>query len=131
MANIIRMRMWESICNDARISIQKSLFGLRTTAIYTPTNSVIDANTFEYSQKDGAHIRQILDTPREKLSETIGDFHPTTCDYGNYMAEVGISRDRTFLAVQLFQYQTLNYEAVSKVMVFEGRDAVTVSSLFA
>ncbi len=45
MANIKQLQMWNSICADARISISKSLFGLRTTAVYNPTNSVIDAQT--------------------------------------------------------------------------------------
>ena len=48
MANIKNLQMWNSICADARISISKSMFGLRTTATFSPTNSVIDANTFEY-----------------------------------------------------------------------------------
>ena len=58
MANIKNMRMWESICTDARISIQNSLFGLRSKAIYTPTNSVIDAKSIEYSPEDGARIHR-------------------------------------------------------------------------
>jgi hypothetical protein len=34
------------------------------------------------------------------------------------------------VALQLFQYATLNYVAVSPVKVFEGTDAKTVASLF-
>ena len=130
MANIKSLRMWESICNDARISINKSMFGLRMTVTYSPTNSVIDAHKFEYSPEDGAHIRQLLDIPREKMAVAIGDFHPNTIDYGNYMAEVIVSRDKAFLAVQLFQFQKLNYEPVTEVLFFEGNDARTVKQIF-
>ena len=122
--------MWESICTDARIGISKSLFGLRTTATYRPTNSVIDAYTLEYSPEDGQRIRRILELPREKRAAAIGDFHPRTADYGNYMAEVGMSRDRAFLAVRLYQFQSLNYEAVTDALVFEGNEAATVARLF-
>ncbi|MBQ8049970.1 MAG: hypothetical protein IJ197_00150 [Bacteroidaceae bacterium] len=130
MANIKNLRMWESICTDARIGISKSLFGLRTTATYRPTNSVIDANALEYSPEDGQRIRRILELPREKRAAAIGDFHPRTADYGNYMAEVCASRDRAFLAVRLFQFQSLNYEAVTDVLIFEGEEANALARLF-
>ena len=130
MANIKNLRMWESICTDARIGITKSLFGLRTKAIYQPTGSVIDAETFEYSPEDGKRIKSILEMPRERMAESIQGFHPTTVDYGNYLTEVGLSRDGAFLAVQLFQFVKLNYEPVTEVIIFEGKEAATISNLF-
>lgn len=130
MANIKNMRMWESICTDARISIQNSLFGLRSKAIYTPTNSVIDAKSIEYSPEDGARIKRILTVPYENLATAIGDFHPKTVDYGNYLAEVCASRDGEFLTIQLFQFQQLNYEPVTEVLIFEGQDAAALAHLF-
>ena len=122
--------MWESICTDDRIDIKKSLFGLRTTATYKPTNSVIDANSLEYSSEDGGRIKRILELPREKRAAAISDFHPKRADYGNYLAEVCTSRDGAFLAVQLFQFQSLNYEVKTDVLVFEGEETATVARLF-
>ncbi len=122
--------MWDSICADARISISKSLFGLRTTATFKPTNSVIDANTFEYSPEDGKRVKNILDMPKEKIVDAIGNFCPKTADYGNYKAEVCTSRDGGFLAVQLFQFEKLNYEPVTGVLIFEGKEAAAISKLF-
>ena len=52
--------MWNTICADARVSISKSLFGLRTTATYTPSNSVIDAESFEYTPADGERLTRHL-----------------------------------------------------------------------
>ena len=46
MANIKNLQMWNTICTDARISISKSMLGLRTTATYIPSNSVIDVNLY-------------------------------------------------------------------------------------
>ena len=68
MTKIKNLRMWQTICNDARISISKSLFGLNTTATYIKTNSVIAANIFEYSPADGEELKTILESPREKLT---------------------------------------------------------------
>ena len=130
MANIKNLQMWNTICADARISISKSLFGLRTTATYTPTNSVIDANTFEYSPADGERLKRLLDTPCEKLAASIGDYHPKPAVNGNYMAEVCTSRDGAFLAVQLLQFINLSYSPVTGVLVFEGDAARTVRQLF-
>lgn len=130
MANIKNMQMWNTICADARISISKSLFGLRATATYTPSNSVIDANTFEYSPADGERLKRLLDTPSEKLATAIGNFRPKTVVNGNYMAEVCISRDGAFLAVQLLQFAHLSYEPVTDVLVFEGDTARIVKQLF-
>lgn len=130
MANIKNMQMWKDVCADARISISRSMFGLRTTATFSPTNSVIDANTFEYSPADGERLKRLLDTPREKLAEAIGNFRPKATVNGNYMAEVCASRDGAFLAVQLHQFIRMSYEPVTDVLVFEGYDARTIKQLF-
>ena len=122
--------MWNTICADARISISKSLFGLRTTAIYNPTNSVIDAKSFEYSPADGEHLKRLLETPNDKLTAAIGDFRPKATVNGNYMAEVCASRDGAFLSIQLFQFIRMSYEPVSDVIIFEGDNAKTLSQLF-
>ena len=122
--------MWNTICSDAHISVSKSLFGLRTTATYTPTNSVIDAQILEYSPADGEHLKRLLETPSDKRSEAIGSFHPKATVNGNYMAEVCASRDGAFLAVQLHQFIRMSYEPVTDVLVFEGDDARTVKQLF-
>lgn len=130
MANIKNLQMWNTICADARISIGKSLFGLRTTATYTPTNSVIDANTFEYSPADGERLKRLLDMPAEKLPTSIGDFRPAPTVNGNYMAQVCTSRDGAFLAVQLLQFINLSYGPVTGVLIFEGDAARSVKQLF-
>ena len=130
MANIKNMQMWNSICADARISISKTLFGLRTTATFSPTNSVIDANTYEYTTADGEHLKRLLDTPREKLAAAIDNFHSKTTVNGNFMAEVCASRDGAFLAVQLFQFSRLSYERVTDVLLFEGDEARMMKQLF-
>lgn len=130
MANIKNLQMWNTICADARISINKSLFGLRTTATYTPSNSIIDAMVFEYSPADGERLARLLDTPCEKLSDAIGNFHPKATVNGNYMAEVCFSRDGAFLAVQILQFARLSYEPVTEVLFFEGDAARVVRQLF-
>ena len=130
MANIKHLQMWNNICADARVSVSKSLFGLRTTAVYNPTNSVIDVQTIELSPSDGEHVKRILSTPREDLTQAIGAFRPKPVANGNYMVEVISSRDGAFLAVMLQQFAGMSYEPVTDVLVFEGDDARIVAKLF-
>ena len=130
MANIKNLQMWNDICADARISVRKSMFGLRTKAVYYPTDSIIDARVVEFSPDDGNHLRQIFNTPGIELERIIGDFRPKPITNGNYMAEVCTSRDGAFLAVKLLQFSVLNYQSVTGTLIFEDDDARTVGKMF-
>ena len=122
--------MWNDICADARISVSKSLFGLKATAVYAPTQSVIDASTFQYIPQDGDRIRRILSTPREDLAEAIKGFRPREVPNGNYMLEVARSRDGQFVALLLQQFKQMSYEPVTGTIFFVGVDAKIISQLF-
>lgn len=130
MANIKNLQMWHTICSDARISIQKSWFGLSTSATYNKTNSLIAAHIFEYSPEDGEKLKTILESPRGQLDSAIGDFHPKKTVNGNYMVEVCVSQDGEFVAVLVNQFIRLGYEPVSDVLIFEGKEAQAVLRLF-
>lgn len=122
--------MWDNICSDARISINKSMFGLRTTAVYNPTGSVVDARVLEYSQADGEQLLRILCSPREDIAKSIGTFSPKPTLNGNYLAEVCTSRDGNFLAARLYQFSQLNYSFVTQALIFEDDEAQAVGKLF-
>lgn len=130
MANIKNLQMWNDICADARISISKSMLGLKTTATYVSTQSVIDARTIEYTPQDGDRIRRILESPVNELAKAIGDFRPKEVPNGNYMLEVARSRDGQFVALLLQQFTRMSYEPVTKTLIFEGEAAKVISQLF-
>lgn len=130
MSNIKNLQMWNNICKDARVSISKSLFGLKTTAFYTPTKSIIDARTIDYSSSDGDCIRRIISSPREELADAIGNFHPKEVPNGNYILEIARSRDGKFIAMCLLQFTQLSYEAVTDTVIFENDEALTVNQMF-
>jgi len=130
MANIKNLQMWNDICADARISISKSMLGLKTTATYVPTQSVIDARTIEYTPQDGDRIRRILESSVNELAKAIGDFRPKEIPNGNYMLEVARSRDGQFVALLLQQFTRMSYEPVTKTLFFEGEAAKVISQLF-
>lgn len=130
MANIKNLQMWNDICTDVRIQISKSLFGLKTTATYKPTNSIINVSTLEYSPQDGEHLRNILSAPRATLSSTIGEYRPKPIACGNYMLEVCRSRDDQFVCLLLSQYQNLEYKPVTDTLFYEGDEAKNICQLF-
>ena len=130
MANIKNLQMWNDICADARISISKSMLGLKTTATYVPTQSVINARTIEYTPQDGDRIRRILESSVNELAKAIGDFRPKEVPNGNYMLEVARSRDGQFVALLLQQFTRMSYEPVTKTLFFEGEAAKVISQLF-
>ena len=130
MANIKNLQMWKDICADARIRISKSLFGLKATAVYKPTQSIIDVRTIEYTPQDGDCLRRILSAPREDLSNAIDGFRPKEVPNGNYMLEIACSRDGQFVALLLQQFTRMSYEPVTDTLFFEGNDAQLISQLF-
>ena len=130
MANIKNLQMWNDICKDSRVSISKSFLGLRTTATYVPTQSVIDAHIFQYSPEEGRRLKDILETPMGKLEKAIGDFRPKDISNGNYLLEVCLSHDGQFAALLLKQFSQMNYEPVTNTLFFEGDGAKAISKLF-
>ena len=130
MANIKKLRMWDDICNDSRVSIRKTMLGLKTTVIYQKTQSIIDAKTIEYTPQDGDRLLSILEAPMEKLVEAIGDFHPIPVPNGNYLTELCSSQDGEFVAIMLLQFQRMNYEPATPAIVFEGKEAQVVRKIF-
>lgn len=131
MANIKNLRMAYTISTDARISVKKSLFGLSTTLIYNPTGSIVDARVVELTSADGNHLRwNILCASAGDLQRIIGNFQPKPVNNGNYLAELCMSRDGEFLAIQLLRFSTLNYEPVTDVLIYEGDDARALAKLF-
>ncbi len=127
MKKITSLQMWNDICSDARIGISKRLLGLRTTAEYLPTHSIIDARVLQLSATDGAHLKHLLTLPMEEMVSGMANFRPQLTVNGNYLAELCCSRDGAFAAVQLRQFSQLSYEPVTDVHCYEGDAALALS----
>lgn len=129
MANINNLGMGEALSNDVRINVKKSLFGSKV--IYTPTQSKVKAFKTSCSPQVGAQLKLLFTGNADNLAETVsklGKFEET--EFGNFQLQGCVSDDHEFVALQLYQYATLNYAPVSQVKIFEGTEAHTVASLF-
>lgn len=123
MVNIKSLQIWDEICTDDRLTVSKSLFGLKTTATYKPTESKLDANIIGYSPSDGAKLKRIVETLHESPVKDLGDFRPKPVPNGNYQVEVCASQDGEYLAIMLYQFIHLGYEPVTGMHIFEGEKA--------
>lgn len=132
MTKIKSMEMAPAISHEKDITISETYFGLCEKAVYTPTNSRIKAEIFEYSPNDGERLNSLLNSKSEELEKQINrGVNISPIHVGNIRAEVCLSDDHKFLAVNLLRFSNFHYVPMSGVMLFHGRDAETASRLFA
>lgn len=129
MANIKNMRMGDTICADARVSITKGLLGLTTKYMYKPTGSTLKGVVMELGDNQGRRLRGIIEGTGA-LAKMLTDFRLKEADFGPYLLEAVRSLDGKFVALYLLHYEILNYEPVAPVRIFEGEEAQVLSQIF-
>lgn len=130
MANIKSLRMWNDICADTRVCISKSWFGLKTVVKCATTGSVIEPKKVQLNQQDGDRLQRILRASSENLTQAVEDFHLKESYNGHYLLEARVSKDKTYVAMQLLQFKNFDYEAVTTVFIYEGDEAKVISRIF-
>ncbi len=131
MANIKSLQMAKELSADQRINIKRTFFGLSTTAVYTPTQSTMDAFRQDYTADESSSLKQLLACPDGQLENLIANYTGLTkATMGPTRLEAAISRDHQFAAVQLLGYSDFEYVPLTDVRFFEGHDAELISSLF-
>ena len=127
MSKFNSLAMSKRIAKDDRVSINKSLFGLLSCAVYKPTSSKLTARKIEYRKETGEKIEDALKLPKEKQAEqlaAIGKLPRTTL--GNYLLEECHSADNSFAALRLYKFTEMSYQPVTEVCYFENDAAKTV-----
>ena len=130
MSNIKRLQMASAVCNDERISISSSFFGLTSRITYKATGSTVDADILEFTPEDGKQLRAIVDAPRSQLALLATRFHPRPTVNGHYMLEMVRSRDHAYVALRLYQFLQMQYEPVTDVLTYEGDEARLIAQIF-
>lgn len=129
MANFNGMTISERIVKDSRIYIKTALFGLFKKYYYASTNSKIKGIKMEFSPSDGIKIEHALSNKEKAVSLIYEIGKLNTTPLGNYLLEIGLSEDKQFIAIMLFQFKMLNYEPVSDVCIFEGDEAKKIAEI--
>ncbi len=130
MANINSMTMSADLVKDQRVNKQKSFFGLSTTWTYAPTGSKLKPFKFEYSPEGGKAVEQAINASEDKRVDLLAKLHVDHVSMGNYMLEAVRSDDGQFVAMRLYQYQSLRFQPVSPLCLLEGDDAAKLAPRF-
>ena len=127
MTKIKKLEMASVVSNEKDITVTESFFGLCEKAIYKPTGSRVKADTYEYSQNNGERLITLVDSGTEELENQLGrGVIIRATPVGHIRAEVCVSDDRQFLALNILRFS--NFEYVPRL--FWGHDAEVVSRLF-
>ena len=131
MTKITKLEMATTISNEKDITISKSFFGFCEKAIYTPTGSLIKANTYEYSQSNGERLITLVDNGIEELEKQLerGIVIKDT-PVGHIRAEVCVSNDHQFMALNILKFSNFEYVPVGLPRLFRGHDAEVAIRLF-
>ena len=132
MSRFFSVEIASTVSEHPHVSIKKSFFGLFANAYYNVTNSQIDSYENSYSRETGERIKPLFSVGDKYVigcAKDIGSLHQQP--NGNYRLDICISRDRQFIALQLFHFENLMYRPVTDVRYFEGEQAEAIDNLFA
>ena len=131
MTKIKKLEMAAAVSNEKDITVTESFFGLCEKAIYTPTGSRVKADTYEYSQSNGERLITLVDSGIKELEKELerGVIVRAT-PVGHIRAEVCLSDDRQFLALNILKFSNFEYVPVRGPRLFRGHDAEVASRLF-
>lgn len=132
MSRFFSVEMASAVSKHPHVSIKKSLFGLFAKAYYNVTKSQIGSYENSYSRETGERIKPLFSIEDKYVigcTKDIGLLHQQP--NGNYRLDICISRDRQFIALQLFHFENLMYRPVTDVRYFEGEQAEAIEKLFA
>ena len=127
MANIKNMAMAEEIIANKNIETKKTLFGLSTAFVYTPTGSRVKGYQNEYGLDKAPIIKDIINANEVSSSEiAIKAGKVATAPNGPIRLDIAASDDRKFAAIQMSRFEDFSYKPVSDVKIFLGEDVGAV-----
>lgn len=130
MASINNLEISETICNNPNIKISKGFLGIGSKAIYTPTNSKLNAVINYYSAEDAqAFVKLINAAETEVASQAKKMTSPTKLSISNYRLEACVTNDKQFVAIQVLSYADFRNTPICELKYFEGEAAQAIAAL--
>lgn len=128
MPSIKHLDMCADVLALPEIEVKKSLFGLKTTVLYTPTHSPVKVRLGEYTPEMGKRWELLLNAEPDVAVELLKKYDFTSTHMGTYRVDACISDDKQFAAVQLLHFVDFNYHPITEMRVFQGDAAEAISS---
>lgn len=130
MASINNLEMAETISNNPNIKISKGFLGIGSKAIYTPTNSKLNAVINYYSAEDAqAFVKLIKMAVGEVISQAKKMTPPEKLSISNYRLEACVTDDKQFVAIQVVSYADFRNTPICNLKYFEGEAAQAIAAL--
>ncbi len=130
MASINNLEMAETISNNPNIKISKGFLGMGSKAIYTPTNSKLNAVINYYNAEDAqAFVKLINAAETEVASLAKKGTPPSKLSISNYRLEACVTDDKQFVAIQVLSYADFRNTPICDLKYFEGEAAQAIAAL--
>lgn len=130
MASIKNLEMAETISNNPNIKISKGFLGIGSKAIYTPTNSKLNAVIDYYSAEDAqAFVKLINAAETEVASLAKKVTPPSKLSISNYRLEACVTDDKQLVAIQVLSYADFRNTPICDLKYFEGEAAQAIAAL--
>lgn len=130
MASINNLEISETICNNPNIKISKGFLGIGSKAIYTPTNSKLNAVINYYSAEDAkAFVKLINAAETEVASQAKKMTSPTKLSISNYRLEACVTDDKQFVAIRVLSYADFRNTPICDLKYYEGEAAQAIAAL--
>lgn len=130
MASINNLEISETISNNPNIKISKGFLGIGSKAIYTPTNSKLNAVINYYSAEDAqAFVKLINAAETEVASQAKKMTPPAKLSISNYRLEACVTNDKQFVAIQVLSYADFRNTPICELKYFEGEAAQAIAAL--
>jgi hypothetical protein len=130
MASINNLEISETICNNPNIKISKGFLGIGSKAIYTPTNSKLNAVINYYSAEDAqAFVKLINAAETEVASLAKRMTPPSKLSISNYRLEACVTDDKQFVAIQVLSYADFRNTPICDLKYYEGEAAQAIAAL--
>lgn len=118
--------MADAVAKHEHINIKKSFFGLKETVVNNQTGSEVEVKQIEYTSDAGKQLEKLLKAEKVKdILASIGTIEQRPMS--NVRLDICVSKDRQFLALQLFNYYDLMFHPVTEPRIFEGQEAELVA----
>ena len=126
MSSLKNLAMADVIATHKHINIKKSFFGLKETVVYNQTGSEVEIKQIEYTPESGKEIEKLLKAPTLKDAlASVGKIEQRPM--GNARLDICVSKDRQFIALQLFNYYDLMFHPITDPKIIEGHDAELIA----
>lgn len=120
----------ETVALNSNIACKSVCFGIVKKLYYKPTNSTLKSIERYFGPQDKNILLSLFQLQGDSLISFAKKQHLDEKMNGNMLLEAFISSDRQFIALQLSQYSTLDYQLICAPIFLEGQTAEIVSNVF-